>query len=97
LYILQLLFNQSGDKMPQHKSSVKRVRQSEKRRIQNREKRSMMKTVIKKVRTASDKESAKTELQNAISVLDRMAVKGLIHKNKAANIKSKLTKKVDAM
>ena len=83
--------------MPQHKSSVKRVRQSEKRRIQNREKRSRMKTVIKKVRTASDKESAKTELQNAISVLDRMAVKGLIHKNKAANIKSKLTKQVDAM
>ena len=83
--------------MPQHKSSVKRVRQSEKRRIQNREKRYMMKTVIKKVRTASDKDSAKVELENAISVLDRMAIKGLIHKNKAANLKSKLTKQVSTM
>lgn len=83
--------------MPQHKSAVKRVRQSEQRRLRNREKRSMMKTVIKKVRTASDKESAKTELQNALSVLDSMAVKGIIHKNKAANIKSKLTKQVSAM
>ena len=83
--------------MPQHKSAVKRVRQNEQRRLRNREKRSMMKTVIKKVRTASDKESAKTELQNALSVLDSMAVKGIIHKNKAANIKSKLTKQVSAM
>ena len=83
--------------MPQHKSAVKRVRQSEQRRLRNREKRSMMKTVIKKVRTASDKESAKTELQNALSVLDSMAIKGIIHKNKAANIKSKLTKQVSAM
>ena len=83
--------------MPQHKSAVKRVRQSEQRRLRNREKRSMMKTVIKKVRTASDKESAKTELQNALSILDSMAVKGIIHKNKAANIKSKLTKQVSAM
>ncbi len=83
--------------MPQHKSAVKRVRQNEKRRLRNREKRSMMKTAIKKVRTAKDKKTATVALQDAISVLDRMTVKGIIHKNKASNLKSKLTKHVSAL
>ena len=83
--------------MPQHKSAVKRVRQNEKKRLRNRDKRSMMKTAIKKVRTAKDKKTATVALQDAISVLDRMTVKGIIHKNKASNLKSKLTKHVSAL
>jgi small subunit ribosomal protein S20 len=81
--------------MPQHKSAEKRVRQNEKRRLRNQSKRSKMKTAIKKVKSAKDKESAEKELNSTISILDRMAAKKLIHKNKAANIKSKLTKSVN--
>ncbi len=83
--------------MPQHKSSVKRVRQSEQRRVRNVTKRSKMKTAIKKVKTAENKETASVELTKTISILDRMAVKGIIHKNKAANLKSKLTKQINTM
>ena len=83
--------------MPQHKSAEKRVRQNEKRRQRNMRKRSEMKTAIKKVRNAPDKPSAEAELKNTISVLDRMVTNGIIHKNKAANVKSKLTRSVQAM
>ena len=83
--------------MPQHKSAKKRVRQSETRRVRNVQKRSTMKTAIKKVRTAETKETAVTELKTALSTLDKMANKGIIHKNKAANLKSQLTKSVNAL
>lgn len=82
--------------MPQHKSAKKRVRQNETRRLRNVQKRSTMKTAIKKVRNAPDKETATAELKNAVSTLDRMVNKGIIHRNKAANLKSKLTKSVTA-
>jgi len=81
--------------MPQHKSAEKRVRQNETRRIRNVQRRSKMKTAIKKVQTAKDKETAAAELKKTASLLDRMAIKGIIHKNKAANIKSKLTRMVN--
>lgn len=83
--------------MPQHKSLEKRVRQNEKRRLRNMQKRSRMKTAIKKVKTAPDKETALNELKKTISTVDHMAVKGIIHRNKAANIKSKLTRFVNSM
>jgi small subunit ribosomal protein S20 len=83
--------------MPQHKSAIKRVRQSETRRVRNVQKRSKMKTAIKKVRTASDKENATAELKNTIRILDRLVLKGLIHKNKASNMKSKLSRLVNQM
>jgi small subunit ribosomal protein S20 len=78
--------------MAQHKSAEKRARQSLKRRLENREKKSMMKTIIKKVRVEKDKEKAAAALKKAVSTLDKLAAKGIIHRNKAANQKSKLTK-----
>ncbi|MCD6115530.1 30S ribosomal protein S20 [bacterium] len=83
--------------MPQHKSAEKRVRQNERRRLRNKIRRSIMKTAIKKVNSATEKETAVTELKKATSVIDRMALKGIIHKNKASNLKSKLTKRVNAL
>ena len=83
--------------MPQHKSAIKRVRQSETRRSRNVQKRSKMKTAIKMVRTAPDKETAAAELKKTTRILDRMALKGLIHRNKASNIKSKLNLFVNQM
>lgn len=80
--------------MPQHKSAVKRVRQSETRRVRNVAKRSKLKSAIKKVKTAPDADAARKELQLTISILDTMAGKGIIHKNKAANLKSRLTRAV---
>lgn len=83
--------------MPQHESSVKRIRQDEKKRLRNRIHRSKMRTAIKKVRSATDKETALKEYKQTVSILDSLAVRGIIHKNKAANLKSKLYKTVQKL
>ncbi len=81
--------------MAHHKSAIKRIRTNEKARLRNKHYRSIMKTAIKKVRLAESKEVAQANLNNAISVLDRLASKGVIHRNNAANKKSKLTRLVN--
>ncbi|HVN47576.1 MAG TPA: 30S ribosomal protein S20 [Bacteroidota bacterium] len=81
--------------MPQHKSAEKRVRQSARREERNKAKLSKVKTLVKKVRTAKTKDEAATALKGTVKFLDEIAAKGLIHKNKAANQKSKLTKFVN--
>jgi small subunit ribosomal protein S20 len=83
--------------MPQHKSAKKRVRSSEKKRARNKALKTGMKNVIKKVRQESTKEVAVKDLVSATALLDKMAAKGLIHKNKAANQKSKLQKHVNKL
>jgi small subunit ribosomal protein S20 len=80
--------------MPNHKSSEKRVRQNEKRRVINRSHRTKVRTYIKKVRAAL--ESGKNDeiqevLPAAISVIDKSVQKGVMHKNAAARYKSRLT------
>lgn len=85
--------------MPHTKSAWKRLRQTEKRRKLNR---TWMKAVKKETREvtdavkAGDAATAATELVSAASKLDRAAAKGVIHKNKAARLKSRLAKKVNA-
>ncbi|MCX8056020.1 MAG: 30S ribosomal protein S20 [Ignavibacteria bacterium] len=76
--------------MATHKSAIKRHKQSLKRRAINRARKSELKTWIKKVRTAEDKASAKEAYNKVVSLLDKLAAKGIIHKNKASNQKSKL-------
>ncbi len=83
--------------MPQHKSAVKRVRQNEKRRQRNRSRRSHVRTLMKKLRGAENQEHAADLLGEVKSQLDRLAAKGIIHKNKAANYKSKLEKHVASL
>lgn len=83
--------------MPQHKSAAKRVRQNAKRRAHNRVHRSRMRTLIKKLRTTTDKQQAEALLPEVKAYLDRLAAKGIIHKNKAANYKSELEKKVGTL
>lgn len=83
--------------MPQHKSAKKRVRQAEKRRARNRYQRSRMRTMIKKLQNTEDKAEAETLLNEVKAYLDRLASKGIIHKNKAANYKGKLTRRVNAL
>ena len=78
----------------------KRARQSEKRRTHNASLRSLVRTVIKKVNAAvisGDAEQAKAAYNSAVPVIDRMADKGILHKNKAARHKSRLNAQVKAL
>lgn len=77
--------------MPQHKSAIKRLRQSKKRRDHNRARRSKMRTLIKKVMSTTDKNEAQEHLKQAVSLIDRLSTKGIIHANTAARKKSQLT------
>lgn len=75
------------------KQSKKRVRQNEKHRKHNASMRSMLRTYIKKVVAAiatGNQETAQTAMQAATPIIDRMANKGIIHKNKASRHKSRL-------
>ncbi|MBE0555780.1 MAG: 30S ribosomal protein S20 [Proteobacteria bacterium] len=83
--------------MAQHKSAVKRIRQNEKRRVRNKANLSRMKTLIKKVEASKAKDEATSAYKTAVKFLDQLASKGVIHKNKAANQKSRLTKLVNAL
>lgn len=78
----------------------KRVRQAENHRQHNASMRSMLRTYVKRVIKAiqvGDKAKAESEYRTAVPVLDRMARKGLIHANKAARHKSRLTHHIRAM
>ncbi len=83
--------------MANHKSALKRIRQSEKKRLRNRFYHKSTRTAIKKLREEDDKTSAEEQLPKVVSMIDRLAKKNIIHKNKAANLKSKLAKKVAAL
>jgi small subunit ribosomal protein S20 len=80
--------------MPQHKSAEKRVRQSAKRRAHNRYYKVMMRNALKAVKAATTKETIVEETRKATRVLDRLAAKGLIHKNFAAHRKSQMARLV---
>ena len=82
------------------KSAKKRAIQAEKRRQHNASRRSMTRTCLKKVLAAieaGNKEDAQTAYTAAVPLLDRMATKGLIHKNKAARHKSRLNAQIKAL
>ena len=82
------------------KSAKKRARTSEKNRLQNNSHRSMMRTAVKKVLKAiegGDKAGAEAAFASAQPMLDRFSVRGLIHKNKAARHKSRLTAAIRAI
>ena len=83
--------------MAQHKSAEKRSRQNVRRHARNKAALSRMKSLIRNVRSAKDKEKATTALKVAVKALDQLAAKGVIHKNKAANQKSSLAKYVRAL
>lgn len=84
--------------MPNHKSSEKRVRQSEKRRLVNKSNRGRLRTSIKKLRTAmsaGQTEELGTLLPTTISTIDKAVQKGVLHRNAAARYKSRLTARVN--
>ena len=83
--------------MAQHKSSKKRIRQDIKIRLRNRYYKKSARTSIAKLRSMTDKKDAETFLPKVISMVDRLAKKNTWHKNKASNLKSKLTKFVNSL
>ena len=78
-------------------SELKRVRQSLKRNQRNKHYKSVLKTAIKKVMNAENKEEASTALPSSLSAIDKTSRKGIIHKNKAANQKSRLMRHVASL
>ena len=83
--------------MAQHKSAEKRARISKRRSTRNTVWKSKMRTAIKRVRSTTEKEKALVELRKTAKLLDQLAAKGIIHKNKAANNKSSLTRFVNTL
>jgi small subunit ribosomal protein S20 len=80
--------------MANHKSSEKRIRQTETKKLHNRYQAKTARTFLKRLRTTTDKAEATTLLPKVTSMLDKLAKRNVIHKNKASNLKSKLTKTV---
>jgi small subunit ribosomal protein S20 len=83
--------------MANHKSSEKRIRANDSKRLRNRYFTKTARTAIKALRSETDKKKAEGELPKLTSMIDKLAKKNVIHKNKAANIKSKLTRFVSAI
>ncbi|MBL7804416.1 MAG: 30S ribosomal protein S20 [Saprospiraceae bacterium] len=83
--------------MAHHRSALKRIRQTEKRRLQNRYYKKTARTAIKNLRGLKAKSEAETFLPKVVSMIDRLAKRGSIHRNKAANLKSGLMKFVNGL
>ncbi len=82
--------------MANHKSALKRIRSNEAKRLRNKYQYKTTRNAIKKLREAG-KEDAVKLLPSIIAMVDKLAKNSIIHKNKAANTKSKLTKHVAAL
>ncbi len=83
--------------MANHKSAKKRVRQDSKKRLHNRYYKKTARTAIQRLRSLEDKDQAEKFLPKVTSMLDRLAKKNQIHKNKSANLKAKLAKFVNGL
>ena len=83
--------------MANHKSALKRIRQNEARKLRNRYYHKTARTALRVLRSEEDKAAATVQLPSVISLLDKLVKKNIIHKNKAANLKSKLTKHVNKL
>jgi small subunit ribosomal protein S20 len=83
--------------MANHKSSEKRIRQIEVKKENNKYFAKTMRNALKQLRGTTNKEEAGTLLPKVTSMLDRLAKKNIIHKKKAANLKSSLVKQVNSL
>ena len=83
--------------MANHKSAIKRIRSNETKKLRNKYQHKSTKSFIKKLDQESKKAVANKSLPKAISMIDRLAKNNIIHKNKAAHLKSKLVKKVNSL
>jgi small subunit ribosomal protein S20 len=80
--------------MANHKSALKRIRRNEVVRLRNRYQHKTTRNAIKKLRSETDQKKAQTLLPTVVSMIDKLAKRNIIHANKAANLKSKLTRHI---
>jgi small subunit ribosomal protein S20 len=78
-------------------SVLKRQRQQKKAYLRNKQYKSQMKTAVKKVLAASNREEAESVYREAVSIIDTLVSKGIIHKNKAARRKSRITQHLNSL
>lgn len=83
--------------MANHKSALKRIRSNEAKRLRNRYQHKTTRTFIKRLKDSTNKAEAEELLKKVIGMIDKLAKNNIIHKNKAANQKSKLTKLVASL
>ena len=83
--------------MANHKSSLKRIRQEKVRTLHNKYYAKTMRNAVRKLRATTDKEAALKLYPTVQKMLDKLAKTNIIHKNKAANLKSSLTKHMAAL
>ncbi len=78
--------------MANHKSALKRIRSSEKKKVQNRYQHKTVRNAMRDFKKLEDKKSAAKRFPEIISMIDKLAKNNVIHQNKAANLKSKISK-----
>ena len=83
--------------MANHKSALKRIRQSAARRLRNRYYAKTMRNAVRRLRATTDSAEAREMLPKVQKMLDKLAKRNTIHHNKAANIKSSLAKHVNSL
>ena len=83
--------------MANHKSSIKRIRSNEKKRIANRYYAKTMRNELRDFRALEDKTAAEGKLPKLLSSIDKLAKRSIIHKNKALNLKSKCMKRIASL
>ncbi|WP_167610325.1 30S ribosomal protein S20 [Maribellus sediminis] len=83
--------------MAHHKSALKRIRQDEKKRVHNKYYAKTTRNAIKALRNATDKAEAEKMYPEVVAMIDKLAKRNIIHKNKASNLKSKLALQVNQL
>ncbi len=78
--------------MANHKSALKRIRQNEVRRVHNRYYAKTVRNAVRTFKSLTDKKEATEQMPKLYAMIDKLAKKNIIHKNKAGNLKSKITK-----
>lgn len=83
--------------MANHKSSIKRIRQIQRKKLHNKYYAKTARNAVRKLRATTEKTVATEFLPKVVAMLDKLAKRNIIHKNKAGNLKSKLTKHVNKL
>jgi small subunit ribosomal protein S20 len=83
--------------MANHKSALKRIRSNETKRLSNRYYHKTMRNALRKYRTTTDAKELEEQLPKVASMIDRLARKNVIHKNKAGNLKSSLQRHLESV
>ena len=83
--------------MANHKSAIKRIRSSKKKRLLNRFQSKTNRNAIRKLRATTSSKEAKKQFPTVVSLIDKLSKKNIIHDNKASNLKSKFAKHIASL